>query len=230
MSYLIWDFDNTLAYRPGQWSQCLADVTNSALPSARLPREQFVPYLSRGFPWHTPERDHHHLSDADAWWTSVLPVLATAIAAVAGIDGSFALEIAARVRAAYLDPTRWVVFPDTEPSLTALAGRGWRHTILSNHVPELSQLIEALGLGHHFDNVITSASLGYEKPHPSAFKAAIEKVPSNGQIIMIGDSFLADYKGARAVGLDAVLVRGSHEECDRSCPDLNALIGYLHEA
>jgi putative hydrolase of the HAD superfamily len=175
----------------------------------------------------TPEREHHHLSDPDAWWSSLFPIFAAAIEAVAGVDPRSASEIAIKVRAEYLDPKNWAMFPDTEPTLVALTARGWRHIILSNHVPELPQLINSLGLGHHFESVITSATLGYEKPHPLAFKAAIDAIPSGTRIIMIGDSFKADYGGARAVGLDAILVRGSHPDCDTAFPDLNTLLDHL---
>jgi putative hydrolase of the HAD superfamily len=228
MSYLLWDFDNTLAHRPGLWGQCLADTVNSLIPSTHLTSENFRTSLSSGFPWHTPDIEHHHLSDPDAWWAGLLPVLATAVAAATGMDVPSASEIAARVRDNYLDPTRWVVFPDTEPALAQLTGRGWRHVILSNHVPELPALVKALGLGGHFERVLTSATLGYEKPHPAAFKTARLEIPSGSRIVMIGDSFMADFKGARAVGLEAILVRGSHPECDASCADLYALVDHLH--
>ncbi|HEV2702031.1 MAG TPA: HAD-IA family hydrolase [Steroidobacteraceae bacterium] len=224
---LLWDFDNTLAHRPGLWSQCLADSVNSAMPEARVTREQFAPHLHSGFPWHTPEREHHHLSNPDAWWASMHPVFERAIAAGAGLSASAASEIATQVRGVYLTPTEWVVFPDTKPALIALSGHGWRHVILSNHVPELPQLTQALGLAEYFDFIITSGTLGYEKPHPLAFKAAIDRIPPSHRTIMIGDSFLMDYKGARASGLDSILVRGSHPECDTSFPDLHAVVDYL---
>lgn len=230
MSYLIWDFDNTLAHRPGLWGQCLANAANAALPGAELTRAQVAPYLSSGFPWHAPEVEHQHLRDPDAWWASLNQVLSRAITATTDIDATLALEIATRVRAEYLDPSGWVVFPDTEPTLTALTRCGWKHIILSNHVPELPELLKALGLDHHFERIITSAALGYEKPHPSAFKAAIETIPPKSRIVMIGDSFTMDYMGARAAGIDAILVRGSHPECEISYADLHPLVGHLDEA
>jgi putative hydrolase of the HAD superfamily len=230
MAYLIWDFDNTLAHRPGLWGQCLVDTANSTVPGLRLTRAQVTPYLSRGFPWHTPEVEHPHLRDPDAWWASLNQVLSGAITAATDIDATLALEIATRVRARYLDPSWWIVFPDTEPTLAALTRCGWKHLILSNHVPELPQLVKALGLAHHFDRIITSATLGYEKPHPSAFKAALQAIPPNSRVVMIGDSFTMDYQGARAAGIDAILVRGSHPECETSYADLRALVGHLDEA
>ncbi|WP_164931926.1 HAD-IA family hydrolase [Janthinobacterium sp. 17J80-10] len=227
MPYLLWDFDNTLAYRPGLWSQCLADLANAELPGLNLKREHLVPHLSSGFPWHTPDLEHHHLSTSDAWWRNLHPVLAASLVAGAGIDASLAFELAERVRAEYVNPGQWVVFADTEPTLTALSSSGWQHIVLSNHVPELPQLIAALGLERHFARILTSAALGYEKPHPLAFKAAVSGIPHREQVIMVGDSFVADYQGARAAGLDAVLVRNAHPDCKTALPDLHALVRHL---
>jgi putative hydrolase of the HAD superfamily len=223
MSYIIWDFDNTLAHRPGLWGQCLADTVNSAMPGAGLTREHFAGHLANGFPWHNPELEHHHLSDPDVWWENLTRVFAAAIETVTAVPPATAFEIARFVRPEYLDAAGWVVFPDTEPALNTLTRHGWRHLILSNHVPELPQLVEALGIGHYFEHIFTSATLGFEKPHPAAFKAAIAAIPREYRMVMVGDSFKADFKGAKAVGLEAILVRGSDPECDFSCPDLYAL-------
>lgn len=46
-------------------------------------------------------------------------------------------ELAREVRGTYLDATAWVVYDDVVPTLTRLSGLGWRHVVLSNHVPEL---------------------------------------------------------------------------------------------
>lgn len=233
MACLIWDFDNTLAHRPGLWSQCLADVANAALPGAGLTRDALVPHLTSGFPWHRPGQGHPELGDADTWWRALLPVLASALVHSGQVRPEEARGIAARARADYTDPARWVVFPDTVPSLTALTALGWRHLILSNHVPELPQLVAALGLGHHFERILTSAALGWEKPHPAAFKAARDSCdtfgncPASKRVVMIGDSFVADYEGARAAGIEAILVRTTHPACERALPDLEAVVAHL---
>jgi putative hydrolase of the HAD superfamily len=230
MRCLVWDFDNTLAYRPGMWSQCLAELANEVLPGAGFTREQFVPHLASGFPWHTPEVGHPELSSSDAWWLGLHPLFARALEAGAGIDPQQAAVAAHQVRSKYLVPEAWRVYPDVEPAIAALSAAGWSHIILSNHVPELPQLVSQLGLAVHFFQVLTSAALGYEKPHPAAFAAAVSAVPVGTRLVMVGDSFAADYKGAIAAGLKAVLVRGSHPDCEVSLPDLHALVVHLHDA
>ena len=227
--YLVWDFDNTLAHRPGHWSQCLADLACEAQPKTVFHREQFVPHLRSGFPWHKPERGHPELAHPDAWWAHLAPVLERALILGASMEASLATSIARQVRLRYTAPEYWVVYPDVNPSLSALTRRGWRHLLLSNHVPELPQLVKELGLDEHFDAVYTSATLGFEKPHPLAFAAVNSALPANGRAVMVGDSFVADYQGALAAGFDAMLVRNTHPQCKYCFPDLLALLEYLKD-
>jgi putative hydrolase of the HAD superfamily len=227
MPYLIWDFDNTLAYRPGLWSQCLVDLVKQVLPNTQLTRDDLLPHLSKGFPWHTPENDHVHLNHPDAWWNHLLPMLTNALISGGALEVSLATKIATRVRTEFTNPEKWVVFPDTMTTLSALSEHGWRHVVLSNHIPELAQLIRSLNLNHHFEHIITSALLGYEKPHALAFQAAVALIPANEYIVMVGDSFVADYQGAKLAGLPAYLVRSTHPECTHSFPDLDALLRHL---
>lgn len=76
------------------------------------------------------------------------------------------------MREIYIDPQYWEVFEGTRPALLSLREDGRRHVIVSNHVPELSELISALGLADLFDAVITSASTRFEKPHPGMYAHA----------------------------------------------------------
>ncbi|MCO7253988.1 HAD family hydrolase [Dickeya oryzae] len=54
------------------------------------------------------------------------------------------------------------------------------------------------GLDQYFDYIVTSEEAGFDKPHPSPFQIALEKMrPAEGPIWMIGDSPTNDIKGAR---------------------------------
>lgn len=231
MRYILWDFDNTLAYRPGLWSQCLADLVNDAYPSKSTKKEHFSPYLSSGFPWHTPELAHHHIDCSDAWWGALTPVLRQALQHGADLDRANAERLARCVKTEYTNPDKWLVFNDTKLALEVLSDAGWQHVILSNHVPELPVLVESLGLAKYFIAIHTSAILGYEKPHVNAYANAINALPAEAErIVMVGDSFSADYLGALSVGLEAFLVRNSHPECQNTFPSLADLVTYLCDA
>ncbi len=99
------------------------------------------------------------------------------------------------------------MFDDTVPALARLSGSGWSHIVLSNHVPELVDLVDGLGLARHLEHVLTSARIGYEKPHPEAFRAALHACGNPRNVWMVGDNPLADVAGAEAVALPAILVR-----------------------
>jgi putative hydrolase of the HAD superfamily len=213
---LVWDFDGTLATRPGAWTGTLCEVVTHERPDLGVTPESVRAHLQSGFRWHTPEIVRSPCSE-DQWWDELLPVFAGALRSGAGLHEGEALRLARNVRARYTDPSHWRVFDDVTPVLTHLRDRGWRHILLSNHIPELAQLVDALGLGDFFVAVYSSGRIGVEKPHPGAFEAVFAKYPEARGGWMIGDSWRADVQGARAVGMRAILVRSTHPEATVRC-------------
>jgi putative hydrolase of the HAD superfamily len=203
---VIWDFDGTLAERPGLWSGCLLEVLDAEDPGHGLRREDIAAHMRTGFPWHTPDRTHLELCDPDTWWDEVIGLLTTVYLRV-GYSRRPALRFAAQVRTRYVDgAVRWRVFPDAHDALRRLHREGCRQAILSNHAPELPLLVEQLGLSEYFRSIITSARTGFEKPHPSAYAAAAQSLSGVTQLWMVGDSPEADYHGPQRHGIRGVLV------------------------
>jgi putative hydrolase of the HAD superfamily len=204
---VIWDFDGTLAERPGLWRGCLLEVLREQEPGSEANADAFIPALRSRLPWHRPEEAHLDLCEGEAWWERILPLLVKAYED-AGVPPERAVELAALARARFVDPTvGWRLFDDSLPALEQLREAGWRHVILSNHVPELGQLVSGLGLDRHVEAVLCSAIIGYEKPHPEAFAAALGYRNDGEPVWMVGDNPEADFEGARRAGLEAVLVR-----------------------
>jgi putative hydrolase of the HAD superfamily len=221
MRAVLWDFDGTLAYRDGMWSGCLVDALDDVLPGHGLDAAAFRPHLRDGFPWHAPDVAHPELCDADAWWTHVGELLARSYRA-AGVEEEPALRAAERVRHVYGDHTRsWSLFDDTLPALEELRAAGWRHVILSNHVPELDALVGGLGLAPLVGAVVNSALTGYEKPHAEAFALARRAAGDPDELWMVGDNPAADVRGAEAAGIPAILVRRD------GAPGLDAVVSRL---
>jgi putative hydrolase of the HAD superfamily len=210
MKLLAWDFDGTLAFREGMWSKALADVACDQLPGCELMRDAFVPHLQSGFPWHNPELPHTHITSHEQWWEHLSPVIENAFVKGAGVSIEQAKRLVPHVRANYADPARWALFDDVLPCLKELTENGWKHVILSNHVPELPTLVKALGLAPHIAAVFNSATLGYEKPHPKSFGAVLTSFQDAVTVWMVGDNYVVDVQGARAAGLSAILVRKAH--------------------
>lgn len=227
---VIWDFDGTLAHRRGEtgWSILLAEALDVEEPGHGHSADAFRPHLRNGFPWHTPEVAHPELCEPEAWWASVRPVLARAYEA-AGYESGRAGDLADAARHLYVDPTvGWELFADTRPALERLAQAGWTHAILSNHVPELRQIVTGLGLDDLVSFLSCSAETGYEKPHPQAFASVLEPLRP-AEVWMVGDNVLADALGAEAVGIPAVLVRRPDERAARYADTLAGVEEFLDQ-
>jgi putative hydrolase of the HAD superfamily len=208
---VLWDFDGTLAVRPGHWGACLVEVLDAREPGHGLTRADLAPFLHCGFPWHEHDQPHPQLSDPDAWWQHIgqtlLGVLTSAkIPALRGADHL------RHFRGTYLDTARWSVYPDSAAALALVAAAGWRNVIVSNHAPELPDLVSGLGLGTHVDEVITSARCGYEKPHPAIFDLARRAAGNPETAWMVGDNPIADIAGAARAGIPGILVRASTDD------------------
>jgi putative hydrolase of the HAD superfamily len=203
---VLWDFDGTLAWRQGMWSGCALDVLDEHAPGHGVSIERLRTALRGGFPWHAWEQPHPELGEPGAWWDLVERRIAEAFESVwAGGDSA---RMAGALRERYLDvAVAWALFDDTEPALRALSEQGWRHAVVSNHVPELNALIDGLGLAGRLDAVFTSAATGYEKPHPQAFRIALDAFGNPPEVWMVGDNPHADVEGAEGIGLRAILVR-----------------------
>jgi putative hydrolase of the HAD superfamily len=228
---LIWDFDGTLAHRRGEtgWSILLAEALDGEEPGHGHSAETFRPHLRDGFPWHRPEVAHPELCEPGAWWASVRPILARAYEA-AGYAPARARELADAARRLYVDPgVGWALFDDTLPALRRLAEDGWTHAVLSNHVPELRQLVAGLGLDDVIAEVSCSAETGYEKPHAAAFASVLDRFRPT-EAWMIGDNVVADVLGAEAVGIRSVLVRRPDPRAVRYADSLADVAQFLEEA
>jgi putative hydrolase of the HAD superfamily len=112
----------------------------------------------------------------------------------------------------YLRPDRWELFADTIPALDDLRDAGWRHVILSNHCPELPEIVDRLGIADRFDAIVNSAATGYEKPHAEAFAFGRAALGNPKTLWMIGDNPIADVEGASRAGIPAILVRTAPED------------------
>jgi putative hydrolase of the HAD superfamily len=216
--YLIWDFDGTLAWRPGGWTGAVLSVLDRYLPGNQVTAEKINAYLQSGFPWHAPENAHPGLTPSE-WWEDLQPVLTRAFKG-AGVQNGDSTKMAKEVRETYLDPLAWQRFNDSLPVLDCLSTRGWQHVLLSNHVPELPFLVDKLGLAGFFTHLFNSAETGYEKPNPKAFRIVLDWIGSESTVWMIGDDFGCDVLGGLEVGLPGILVRKQHPDAPIFCQTL----------
>ncbi len=203
--YLLWDFDNTLAYRDGMWSQTIHSLLQEN-SYKDISLEDIRPYLSKGFPWHSPEISHAEFFNGAQWW-DFMTLHFTNIIQKMGLDNTSAKDIAAQIKTKYLDISQWYLYEDTIPCLEKVISMGYENIIVSNHVPELTGLVRDLGIDKYFSQIYSSAHLGYEKPNIEIYKKVLEKLEDISDVTMIGDNYTADVEGAINAGIKAILVR-----------------------
>lgn len=203
---VIWDFDGTLAYRTGHWSDCLIEILDEQVPGHGHSVERFRPHMQRGFRWHEWETEHERIDDPRRWWSPVEAIAAAAFAE-AGYDAPESERLAALLPATYLRRAKWSLFDDARPALELTRGAGWRNVILSNHVPELPELVRDLGLDDLVERLFNSAMIGFEKPNPAAYRVVLDALDRPSEVWMVGDQPRADVEGPEAAGIPAILVR-----------------------
>ena len=114
----------------------------------------------------------------------------------------------ADLRAMFARREAWRIYPETRAVLKGLQARGLRLGVISNWDSRLPALLASLDLSAHFETLVYSAAAGFEKPHPAIFKSALAAFGVDpAHAVHVGDRLEEDYAGARAAGLNALLVR-----------------------
>lgn len=229
--YLFWDFDGTLGgridgLRGRAWSMSMLEAIHQLQPECDLDVDDIDPFLHQGFPWHEPEKGHLDLNTPELWWGHLRKVFVRVFKQL-GFPDEMAVQLAHLTQARFLDLNTWGLFADTLPVLNKLKSCGWKHIIVSNHVPELDMIVAHLGLTPYIDSVVNSAVVGYEKPHPKIFAAALARTDQPEQIWMIGDNIQADVFGAKRVGIEAILVRNIDPRAEYNFADLYEVERFL---
>jgi putative hydrolase of the HAD superfamily len=99
----------------------------------------------------------------------------------------------------------WFVYPEVKETLAKWQNQGWELAVLSNFDSRLYPVLEVLGLSHFFKSVTISTEVGFAKPDVNIFLAALQKHDCTPDTVLhIGDSFKADYLGAKNAGMQAI--------------------------
>jgi putative hydrolase of the HAD superfamily len=98
-------------------------------------------------------------------------------------------------------------FEDARPALEAARQRGCARVVISNWDISLPDVLARVGLAPLLDGVVVSAEVGAAKPAPAIFERALRlaRVPAS-DAIHVGDSLVEDVEGARAAGIEPILV------------------------
>ena len=108
---------------------------------------------------------------------------------------------------ALLGALRFRAYPEVPDVLRAWREAGVRLVVVSNWDVSLHEVLERTGLAELVDGALSSAEHGVAKPDPSIFAAGLELAGVGAdEALHVGDDLEADVGGARAAGIDVVLV------------------------
>ena len=158
------------------------------------------------------------------WWRAVVERVTREAGGVPEFDPYFE-----RLYAHYASAPAWRVFPEVPGVLAALRERGLRVAVVSNFDSRLPPLLDALGLAPFFDAVVCSGAAGAAKPDGAIFVHTLAALGIEAhEALHVGDSRVNDYDGARAAGIEALLVdRGTTTSRAGTIPDLRGIPDWL---
>ncbi|MGQ9565584.1 MAG: HAD family hydrolase [Candidatus Bathyarchaeales archaeon] len=99
---------------------------------------------------------------------------------------------------------------DYVPGLLERLHRRYKLAVVSNlGIPEVVHItLEKFDLKKHFDYLLASGTVGYRKPSPVIFNAALKALQAQpAETVFVGDSYYHDVQGARAVGMKTIWLR-----------------------
>ena len=108
--------------------------------------------------------------------------------------------------------------PAARPALELAHAHGVRTAVISNSNGSARKIMESVGLADMLDFVIDSGEVGVEKPDPRIFRIALDQAGVRADEVMyVGDLYSVDVLGARAAGLDPILLDPGACWGDRDC-------------
>jgi putative hydrolase of the HAD superfamily len=144
----------------------------------------------------------------------------------AGVPASRMDEVARTLQRLHKDWHLWCrTAPGTLESLDRLRAAGLRLGVVSNSDGRVEEALEAAGIRDRFEVVLDSALVGVEKPDPAIFRAALTTLGvAPEETLYVGDLYDVDVVGARAAGIEAVLLVPDAGASGPQCPRVESLV------
>lgn len=103
-------------------------------------------------------------------------------------------------------------------------GKRYRIGVISNSDGKVSESLRVCGIADCFLGIVDSGNVGYEKPHPAIFEAALRKLKARAEeSLYVGDVYSVDYLGATRAGMEAMLFDVAGAYRDRGLPRVESL-------
>ncbi len=128
----------------------------------------------------------------------------------------------------YQQPEQWEPYPEVLEALRRAHERGLRQGVVSDWGTDLAPMLHAHEITQHLEFVVASAAVGASKPHPDIFRYALARADLRpDEVVYVGDSYVADVLGARAVEIAPILIDREGRAPAVDCPVVSSLLDVL---
>jgi len=142
------------------------------------------------------------ITEARGFWAGYNRMILEHVGATGDLD-----TMGHRLAERFWSPPSWRVFPEVHDTLRALRGAGLQLAVVSNFTDALVAVCRSHELDGYFDSLVASTTVGAQKPDVGIFREALRRTGADpASSLHVGDNYVADVLGARAAGIDAVLL------------------------
>lgn len=115
------------------------------------------------------------------------------------------------------------ILPGTQAALDRIR-KQFRLAVISNADGKIENILSRCGIARCFESITDSGIVGFEKPRPEIFQAALEAMNTRAdESLYVGDVYSVDYVGATNAGMRAVLFDVAGAYRDRREPRMESL-------
>jgi HAD superfamily hydrolase (TIGR01509 family) len=111
----------------------------------------------------------------------------------------------------------WCVIRTGTRELLQRLGERYPLAVISNADGKIENVLKRCEIADCFASITDSGLVGYEKPHPAIFQAALQAMQAKAEdSLYVGDVYSVDYLGATGVGMQGILmdVSGAYRGAD----------------
>ena len=118
----------------------------------------------------------------------------------------------------------WCIIPPGTREILERIGKRYQLAVISNADGKIEDVLATCGIADCFRTITDSGLVGYEKPHPAIFEAALRGLDMRPEdSLYVGDGYSVDYQGAINAGMQAMLMDVSGAYRDTSYARVESL-------
>ncbi|HZI51498.1 MAG TPA: HAD-IA family hydrolase, partial [Terriglobia bacterium] len=149
--------------------------------------------IQEAFTKHFPHSGPLDPQNEKLWWKNVVFAVFSEVGMIQDFDRFFE-----EIYDLFRDSRAWMLFPETRHVLEELHRNRLKLGVISNFDSRLYSVLKDLGIDSLFDAVTICSEVGYAKPQPQIFAAALRALGVRAdRTVFTGDSLVDDFQAGR---------------------------------